>query len=169
MARVVNITCSFSLNTILDLKFIANHAYNVIHSSSPFEVTRMKFRKPAGTAMMYKTGKVVIVGCKSINHCKALAAKLGRLLNRIGIHCQVSKFKVHNIVAAVDLKKKIIIEGASNSVSFFESELFPGRCTTLSKNVKAVIFRNGKVHFTGATTMDQIHAAYIELLMFLNE
>lgn len=169
MARVVNITSSFTLNTKLDLKFIANNAYNVIHSSKPFEVTRMRFRKPAGTAMIYKTGKVVIVGCKSIEDGRRLANKLGRLLQRIGIPNQVSKIKVHNIVAAADLKKRIQIEGDTTTNSSFEPELFPGRCTKFSKNVKAVIFRNGKVHFTGAKTIDQIDTAYIELLMSLNE
>lgn len=167
MARLVNMTCSVHLNTDLDLKFIANHAYNVIHSSAPFEVTRMKFRKPLGTAMMYKNGKVVIVGCKSIKDAKKLAQELGRLLKRIGIPNQVTKFKVHNMVATADLKKRIWIEGNSSRLSYFEPEDFPGRCTTFSKGVKAIIFRNGKVNFTGAKTMSQIDAAYVELLMSL--
>lgn len=167
MTRVVNITSSFCLNTDLDLKLIANKAYNVIHSSTPFEVTRMKFRKPVGTAMMYKTGKVVIVGCKSIRDSRRLAAKLGRLLLRIGIPNEVTHFKVHNIVAAVDLKRRLHIEGDSNNSSVYNDELFAGRCTTLSKQVKAIIFRSGKVHFTGAKTIDQINAAYVEFMMNL--
>lgn len=80
MARIVNMTCTFSLNTSLDLKEIAMKGMNVIHCTSPFEVTRMRFRKPYASAMIYSTGKVVVLGCKSKEEVGIVAKKTQQVL-----------------------------------------------------------------------------------------
>ena len=118
--------------------------------------------------MIYKSGKVVVVGCTSLLEVKKVAQKVGKLLTLIGVTYTISTFKVHNIVGAVDLKKKLAIEsGVSNGISSFEPELFPGRIIELSNKVKATVFRNGKLHLTGAKSEEDLETAYIELYLDL--
>lgn len=56
----------------------------------------MEFRKPCGSAIMYSSGKVVIVECKSVTDGTTLAKKLSRILARIGIQNRVSNFKYYD-------------------------------------------------------------------------
>lgn len=165
MARVVNMTCTFELNSNLDLKLIADKIDHAQYSKVPFNVTRIKLNNPKGTAMIYKNGKVVVVGCSSLENVRTIANTLDTKMKLLGYLTDVKSLQVRNIVGAVDLKRTLkVCDGVHAS---YEPELFPGMMMPLSYNIQATFFKNGKVFMTGATSIEDLDAAYVELLLKL--
>lgn len=71
---------------------------------------------------------------------------------------------MQNIVASVDAKFPIRLEGLSNDhgrFATYEPEIFPGLIyKLLDPKVVLLIFVSGKVVLTGAKTRDQINRAF---------
>lgn len=165
MARVVNMTCIFDLRCRLDLKLIFERIENSTYSQTPFEVTRIKFINPRGTAMIYKTGKVVVVGCSSIQNVQTIANILDTEMKLLGFTTNLQNVEVKNIVGAVDFKRTL--KKCKDVYTFYEPEIFPGSMMPLSYNVQATFFKNGKAFLTGAKSIEDLDAAYVELLINL--
>ncbi|CAN0150343.1 unnamed protein product, partial [Hapterophycus canaliculatus] len=116
--------------------------------------------EPKATALVFKTGKVVVTGSRSnasVDYaCKTFARILSKLdggssgpSNKINFDLERDR-KVQNMVATTDLGFPIRLEGlvASKFGSFcnYEPELFPGLIYRLTKpKICFLVFVSGKV------------------------
>eukprot|EP00752_Nemacystus_decipiens_P015753 g14064.t2 len=131
--------------------------------------------EPKATALVFKTGKVVVTGSKSnasVDYaCKTFARILSKLDNGSGgsapnINFNLDKDrKVQNMVATTDVGFPIRLEGmvASDQASYcnYEPELFPGLIYRLNQpKICVLIFVSGKVVLTGAKSVEQLEAGF---------
>ena len=108
-------------------------------------------------------GKMVVVGGKSVEDTKKGARRIARAVQKASsarIYC--GKIDLHNIAAYMNVGYRIDILALFDSRrfnSYYEPEFFsPAVKCFYSKSEKliALVFRSGKVIFTGSTDYDKI-------------
>lgn len=167
--KIQNVVCTIDFGIELDLITIASKISRAEHNPSRFPAVIIKMIVPRATALIFKSGKVVITGTKTKRDSYLGAQKLARLLQSIGYSdCQAreSQMKVRNMTATCSIGIPLSLEGflyAHVDNSTYEPELFPGLIYKLADpKVVMLIFVSGKIVVTGAKNEDEIcHAMQI--------
>ena len=157
----------------LDLKTIALKARNAEYNPKRFAAVIMRIREPKTTALIFSSGKMVVTGAKDETQARNAARKFTRIIQKIDFPAKFSDFKIQNLVASVDVKFPIRLEGlAQNHFTFssYEPEVFPGLIyRMMNPKVALLIFVSGKLVLTGARTRDDIKRAYEKIYPVLKE
>jgi len=126
MVATANVGCK------LDLRTIALHLRNAEYNPKRFPAVSIRIRDPKTTALIFKSGKMVITGAKSIYDSKLACRKFVRMLQKLGyaVAKSVEKcdFKIRNYVANMDFGHPIRLEGFEVGQRMFarwEPQLFP--------------------------------------------
>jgi transcription initiation factor TFIID TATA-box-binding protein len=166
MTTVVNTTITFSLNTELDLLFLARNLWDVEYKPKRFPSLVMRMRDPRVTALISRSGKVVLVGGKSLKEGKIAAKKVCRRVGRHYESVMVKNLRVMNMVGSgvhdFDLTD---YWNQSSKTVMHEPELFAGLLVDLHCGLKATLFRTGKYFITGAKSESDLEAADLELML----
>eukprot|EP00326_Haptolina_ericina_P035395 CAMPEP_0181255040 /NCGR_PEP_ID=MMETSP1096-20121128/48932_1 /TAXON_ID=156174 ORGANISM="Chrysochromulina ericina, Strain CCMP281" /NCGR_SAMPLE_ID=MMETSP1096 /ASSEMBLY_ACC=CAM_ASM_000453 /LENGTH=162 /DNA_ID=CAMNT_0023353131 /DNA_START=196 /DNA_END=681 /DNA_ORIENTATION=+ len=125
-----NVVATCNLAVELDLKRIAMQARNAEYNPKRFSAVIMRVREPKTTALIFKSGKVVVTGAKSEEQARSAARKYARIIQKVGFdNAKFKDFKIQNIVGSCDVKFPIRLEGIMykhSLYSSYEPELFPG-------------------------------------------
>ena len=70
----------------------------------------MRIRDPKTTALIFKTGKIVCTGARTISDSRFAARKYVCILRKLGFDAQFSEFNIQNIVASFDFQHPIKLE-----------------------------------------------------------
>jgi transcription initiation factor TFIID TATA-box-binding protein len=71
----------------------------------------MRLREPRSTAVIFKTGKIMVAGARSETDARLAARKFVRILNKIGYEdAKFTNFRITNMVGLVDLQFPIRLE-----------------------------------------------------------
>lgn len=129
----------------------------------------MRIRDPRTTALLFKSGKMIVTGAKNEKDNLNGARKYTAILQKLGIPAVFNDFKVQNITATFDCGFPIRLESflydtSNHNFSTYEPELFPGLIYRMVEP-KAVllIFVSGKVVLTGVKTNELILEAVNEI------
>jgi transcription initiation factor TFIID TATA-box-binding protein len=165
--KICNITATAKISEKpLDLNLISQNLWNSIYNPKRFNAIIYKMRAPKTTILIFKTGKIVIVGAITKEDANKSARKTARnvqkiLKNKTKIFCQ--KFTIQNIVAYETLPFKSDLLAFFNSKRMFciyEPELFSPavKCYRNSKNSNLIgnLFFSGKIVYTGSNDYDTI-------------
>uniref|UniRef100_A0A3B4FWM7 Uncharacterized protein n=1 Tax=Pundamilia nyererei TaxID=303518 RepID=A0A3B4FWM7_9CICH len=87
-----NVISTVDLGCCLDLKFIARRMWNVQYKPQVI-------REPKATATIFRTGKIICLGTKSVEESRLAARKFVRKLQKFGFPVHFLNFKIQNIVA----------------------------------------------------------------------
>lgn len=170
---IQNIVATVNLDTLLDLKTIAMRARNAEYNPKRFASVVMRIRDPKTTALIFASGKVVCTGAKSEKAAKDATRKYAKIIQKLDFPAKFKDFKIQNVVASVDLKFPVRLEGLAFSYGAFcqyEPELFPGLVFRMAQpKVVLLIFVSGKVVFTGAKERAHIVEAFNNIYPVLLE
>lgn len=164
-----NIVSTCSAGMPLELKNIAQRARNCEYNPRRFAALIMRVREPKTTALIFASGKLVVTGAKDEESSLRAARKYARIIQQVQPESQRSRvgcrdFHVQNVVASVDVRFPIRLEGllhAHGMFAHYEPELFPGLVYKHQQpRVTLLIFVSGKVVLTGAKTPKQIHDTF---------
>merc|ERR1712070_350997 len=129
------------------------HARNAEYNPKRFAAVIMRIREPKTTALIFKSGKMVVTGAKSEEQARNAARKYARIIQKLGYPARFTEFKIQNIVASRDVKFPIRLEGLAykhSHYSSYEPELFPGLIYRMVQpKIVLLIFVSGKVVLTG--------------------
>ncbi|EPX70766.1 TATA-binding protein [Schizosaccharomyces octosporus yFS286] len=168
-----NIVATVNLDCRLDLKTIALHARNAEYNPKRFAAVIMRIREPKSTALIFASGKMVVLGGKSEDDSKLASRKYARIIQKLGFNAKFTDFKIQNIVGSCDVKFPIRLEGLAYShgtFSSYEPELFPGLIYRMVKpKVVLLIFVSGKIVLTGAKVREEIYQAFEAIYPVLSE
>ena len=123
-------------------------------------------RDPRVTALISRSGKVVLIGAKSVKDGKLAAKKVCRRVGRHYESVSVTGVKVMNMVGSG--VHDFDLTGYWNQTSktmMHEPELFAGLLVDLHCGLKATLFRSGKYFITGAKSESDLEAADLELML----
>lgn len=111
MPVIHNVVATASLGCELNLKQVALTARNAEYNPRRFAAVIMRIRDPKSTALVFKSGKLVVTGTKSEADARLAARKFGRIIVKIGFtEARFTKFKVENLVATFKVPFPIHLE-----------------------------------------------------------
>jgi transcription initiation factor TFIID TATA-box-binding protein len=162
LPKIVNVVSTFSLNCELNLRSLKEEL-NCRYDPSNFTALIYKLSEPDLTLLLFPNGKVVSAGAKDELQAKLASFKIAYILTNFGYDIVISDYKIRNIVATANLHElfpNMVLD--LNEVyklnlrkAVFEPELFPALTCTIN-DIKVIIFRSGKVNFTGGKNIFQI-------------
>ena len=163
LMKIVNITSTARIAKVLDLSLLSKHLWNSIYNPKRFNAIIFRLRKPSVTILIFKTGKIVIVGAKTQEDSEAGAQKTAKVITRIvkgNIFC--SEFKIQNIVVSEKFNFKPDLEAFYISKRFLCQQydgFYPAiKCYSNKEkgNLFANLFYSGQMVISGADNMDDI-------------
>lgn len=171
--KIQNITSTGSVNQSLDLEELARRLWNVEYNPRRFNALVLRMRKPRVTALIFHTGKIVIVGAKSEADSKTGGEKACKLIRRASGKKKLrhEDFRVQNIVASGKFPYHINLGELSEQRNvYYQPEKFSPACQLrykIGEKLIALIFQSGKLIFTGTTDYSKIDDFSCYLRRFL--
>jgi len=170
---IQNVVATVNLGCKLDLKKIALHARNAEYNPKKFAAVVMRIREPKCTALIFSTGKIICTGAKSPHFSKLACRKFARIIQKLGFDVKFKDFSIQNIVASVDVRFPVRLEGIAvkhSQFSSYEPELFPGLIYRMvDPKIVLLIFVSGKIIFTGAKESSQVFKSFDNIFPVLDE
>uniref|UniRef100_A0A7S1NCN2 TATA box-binding protein-like 1 n=1 Tax=Eutreptiella gymnastica TaxID=73025 RepID=A0A7S1NCN2_9EUGL len=160
-----NVVATFDTGTAVDPRTVALRYCNTeFHPRRAAQVI-MRFREPArATCLIWKSGKVVVLGTRTIQGAKAIARKCARILRHTYPAVQFKMYRVVNIVGSFKLPYPIqceaMHENLRESHSKYDTEVFCAlRYKSEDPAVKLFFFPNGHVGIVGAKDATDLERA----------
>lgn len=133
----------------------------------------MRIREPRTTALVFKSGKMIVTGAKTEQDSRLAARIYTTIIQKVGFPAEFRDFKIQNMTATCDVGFPIRLEGllyAHASNATYEPELFPGLVYRMADpKVVLLIFVSGKIVVTGAKSDVAIQSAFVNILEPLRE
>ena len=161
--KIENIVATVTLDQTLDLYAIETNIPNVEYNPDQFPGLVFRLEEPKVTALIFKSGKMVVTGAKSTQQLIEAVKKIIRELKRHGIVIVGRpKVQIQNIVASANLNICVDLERAALTLdnSMYEPEQFPGLIHRMQQpRVVLLIFSSGKMVVTGAKREEEVKEA----------
>ncbi|MCE4610583.1 MAG: TATA-box-binding protein [Desulfurococcales archaeon] len=161
--RIENIVATVTLENELDLNLIETKIRDVDYNPDQFPGLVYRLEHPKVTVLIFKSGKMVITGAKSVQQLINVVKRLLKTFVEEGIEIRGKpQIQIQNIVASVNLKASIDLETAAMQFenSLYEPEQFPGLIYRMDEpKVVMLIFSSGKMVITGAKREEEVYQA----------
>lgn len=151
-----NVVVTFSLGCEIDPKQITGSLFSAEYNPVRFAAVIVRLKDPNVTALLFSTGKVVIVGAKDKRMARCAKQKLRRYISAMGYPTNMGPMSLHNKVCNVDLGMPIDVARIRDErelQSTFEPETFPGLIyshrISFDRVIIILIFDTGKVIMMG--------------------
>jgi transcription initiation factor TFIID TATA-box-binding protein len=171
--QIENIVATVILEHPLDLSLIEIKLPEVDYNPDQFPGLVYRLEQPKITALIFKSGKMVVTGAKSVNQLVFAVKKILKTLINKGIPIQGKpQIQIQNIVASANLGAIIDLERAALALpgSMYEPEQFPGLIYRMEKPVVVLlIFSSGKMVITGAKREEEVVKAVNSIYERLKE
>ena len=138
------------------LDVLENTEYNP--KKFPGLIVKVKF--PKSTVLVFRSGRVVSSGCRSIDDTEKSIDMVIEKMKEKTKDIKPGQMKIHNIVASFNINGRIKLDDlvpvleVDGTVSY-NPEKFPGVIfKDIKKGMAALIFDNGKVIITGGRVME---------------
>ncbi len=164
-SRLRTVVASTSLGGELDLKAIALVLEGAEYEPEQFPGLIYRLKEPKTATLLFRSGKVVCTGAKSLEQVKQAISKVAKQIEAAGVVIKGEpKIEVQNIVASSDLGAKINLNAIAISLGLerveYEPEQFPGLVYRIdSPKVVVLLFGSGKLVCTGARKPEDVEAA----------
>ena len=163
--KIENVVASTSLGKELDLKAIALALGGSEYEPEQFPGLIYRLKEPKTAILLFRSGKVVCTGGKSLESVKTAIDHVGRQIEAAGIPVNKNpEIVVQNIVASSDLGAQINLNSIAISLGLgkveYEPEQFPGLVYRLDEpKVVVLLFGSGKLVCTGARKPSDVEQA----------
>lgn len=163
--KVVNIIASVNLGTQLDLMYIATHTRNAEYNPKRFSAVNIRIQEPKATALIFKTGTMNIVGCRTEEAAMLAARKFTRILALLKFKVSIEHFNIASMVATCSCGFEISLEQLAHAqghskFSSFNPETFAGLIYKIPQpRVTVILFHSGKMILTGAKNIQTLNEA----------
>ena len=173
--ELVNAVGGGDLEEEINLEVLSQELDGEVVRYNPINWPGLYFRQnmESPVILIFRTGKYNITGASSIDELFQTNDEFIEKLHNKGISVPTSSFELRNIVflnqfdSELDLDKTCIALGLDKTE--YEPEQFPGIMYHPAEvDGVFLIFRNGKVIFTGAKSHEHADEAYNNLFTMLN-
>uniref|UniRef100_A0A671WUS0 TATA-box-binding protein-like n=2 Tax=Sparus aurata TaxID=8175 RepID=A0A671WUS0_SPAAU len=159
--QILNVTSTMSLGCCLDLDFIARRAWNVEYKPNKFfKGLVMRIREPQTTAVIFKSGKIMCTGPKSVQQARLGARKCARKVQKLGFPVRPLNFKIQTMTARWKIFPLNLERFSQHQKCSYNPELFPGLIYEVSPGITANIFSSGTICLCGVKQEAQIYEVF---------
>ncbi|VEL19236.1 unnamed protein product, partial [Protopolystoma xenopodis] len=106
-----NIVSSVDLGCRIELRRLVLHVRSAEYNPKRFPGVVIRLRDPRCACLVFSTGKLVCMGARSESDSNLGARKCARIVQKLGFDVHFINFKIQNIVALVDFRFPIRLEG----------------------------------------------------------
>ena len=162
---VSNLVACVQFGCTFDLFEIARTVRNAEYRPRRFPAAILHIAEPKATALIFKPGKMNIVGTKTQDDALLAAKKFGKIMKKLNYKVKLQNFKITNIVASASCGFRVGLEKiASNqllkNLTKYNPEIFSGLIFKVpDPQVTLLIFASGKIIFTGAKVKEDLDGA----------
>lgn len=171
--KIENIVATVMVNNELDLNLIETKIPEVDYNPDQFPGLVYRLDHPKVTVLIFKSGRMVITGAKSVQELIHVVKKILKTFREKGIEIRGKpQIQIQNIVASANLKVMIDLETAAMMLdnSLYEPEQFPGLIYRMNEpRVVMLIFSSGKMVITGAKREQEVIEAIKKVARQLKE
>src|SRR5439155_753950 len=152
---IENVVASASLGEELDLQAIARVLGGAEYEPEQFPGLIYRLKEPKTAILLFRSGKVVCTGAKSLEHVKTAIDLVTKQIAAAGVPVNKDpEIVVQNIVATSDLGAPIDLNAIAISLGGgkveYEPEQFPGLVYRIDEpKVVVLLFGSGKLVCTG--------------------
>jgi transcription initiation factor TFIID TATA-box-binding protein len=163
--KIENVVASTSLGEELDLQSIALALDGAEYEPEQFPGLIYRLKEPKTATLLFRSGKVVCTGAKSLDDVKVAISKVAKQVESAGIKITIEPvIEVQNIVASSDLEQEINLNAIAISLGLekveYEPEQFPGLVYRIDvPKVVVLLFGSGKLVCTGARKPSDVEEA----------
>jgi len=163
--KVENVVASTQIGENIDLNKISREIKDSEYKPKQFPGLVLRTKEPKAAALVFRSGKVVCTGSKSVEDARRAVKQIVKMLREIDIPViDEPDIKVQNIVASadlgVDLNLNAIAIGLGLENIEYEPEQFPGLVYRLDNpRVVVLIFGSGKMVVTGGKSPEDAKKA----------
>ena len=153
--EIVNVVASTGIGQEINLKQATLALDGADYDPKRFPGLVYRTKEPKTAALIFRSGKIVCTGAKSINDVYKGLEKVFQSLRNIGIDVKgTPEIKVQNIVASADLHSVLNLNAIATGLGLenieYEPEQFPGLVYRVSDpKVVILLFGSGKLVITG--------------------
>jgi len=170
--KVENVVASVRLAQYIELETLTSQFADVEEKTN-FPGLVIKIKKPKATILLFRSGKVVITGTKSVKSLPAIVSKVRNRLIGLNIELDVEPIiKVENVVSSGGFGLPLNLDLISLTLdrTIYEPEVFPGLIYKVAEpKVCFLLFSSGKIICTGAKNNKDIVTAVRDLAVTLKE
>jgi len=163
--KITNIVATATIGTDLNLEKIAHSVSDARYDKGRFPGLILQTDDPKTTFLLFKNGKVVIIGARSKDELPVAVQKLCAKLKKSGFNVSYkSDIAIKNIVATADLMMEINLMELSLALGLenveYEPEQFPAMVYRLEEHLAVfLIFNSGKLVCLGTKSLEQTSRA----------
>ncbi|KAH7416354.1 hypothetical protein KP509_14G087300 [Ceratopteris richardii] len=167
---IQNVVCSVDMDCTLRLEEVVKKLRNSTFNPARFSACVVQLREPRTTALIFRTGKAVITGARSIDESARAATMVVESLCRAGFAASMKACNVTNMVASCNFGFRIdltlmIAGGIPEGFEYKErQEKFPNIALQMKHyghRITALVYDSGKVVVTGAKDEEQLSWGFI--------
>jgi transcription initiation factor TFIID TATA-box-binding protein len=170
--KVENVVASVRLAPYIELETLTSQFADVEEKTN-FPGLVIKIKNPKSTILLFRSGKIVITGTKSVKSLPAIVTKVRNRLLELNIELDENpKIKVENIVSSGGFGMSLNLDLISLTLdrTIYEPEVFPGLIYKVEEpKVCFLLFTSGKIICTGAKNNKDIITAVRDLAVTLKE
>jgi transcription initiation factor TFIID TATA-box-binding protein len=97
-----------TLDEEINLKYLAEKIENSRFNKKRFPALIVRKTKPKCTIMVFKSGKIIVIGSESEKDAELAAKKLSKDIQKaLNLKCKLSEFRITNLVANADFGYKL--------------------------------------------------------------
>ena len=168
--RVENVVASIRLAPYIELETLTSQ-FSDVEEKTNFPGLVIKLQKPKSTILLFRSGKVVITGTKSVKSLPKIVSKVRSRLRELDIELDPEpKIRVENVVSSGSFGMPINLDLISLTLdrTIYEPEVFPGLIYKVDEpKVCFLLFSSGNVICTGAKNNKDIVTAVRDLAVIL--
>lgn len=161
--QIQNIVATASFNVEIDMYTLERKVENIEYDPNRFPGLIYRLEEPRATVLIFRSGRAVIAGTKSVNDVIRAVKKLIRAFKQINIEIkETPKVQVQNIVATANFHGIIHLEKASYLLenTMYEPEQFPGLVYRMEKPRAVILFFvSGKAVIAGVRREEDVYKA----------
>lgn len=161
--RIENIVATVILEHELDIDRIETSLPEFVYKPEQFPGIVFHIDRPRATALIFRSGKMVVTGTKSVAQLVEAVKRILKILSRHSVEIRGKpRVQIQNIVAGGDLHAYVNLEKAAYILedSMYEPEQFPGLIYRMrDPRVVLLIFSSGKMVITGAKEEREVERA----------
>jgi transcription initiation factor TFIID TATA-box-binding protein len=161
--RIENIVATVIFEHQLDLDLIEQGVSNIEYNPDQFPGLILRLDNPKVTALIFRSGKMVVTGAKRTSDLIKAVKKILRMFIKSGVTISGKpRIQIQNIVASANLGMEVLLEKAAYLLenTMYEPEQFPGLIYRLTDpKVVLLIFSSGKMVITGAKSEEEVEKA----------
>lgn len=170
MPELVNAVGGGDLEIELDLDQINRdlEAEEIRYDPEYWPGVHVRFKSRSPAVLIFRTGKYNIAGAESIEELFNTKNEFLKRLSQLGVEWRNSSFEIRNLVYMDRYGRELNLDNVTVALGFeraeYEPEQFPGIIYDTPKSSGTfLIFRTGKILFTGATDPDKVDIAFTQL------